>query len=106
MGYENLKNSNQYLLAPERLHRRQIAAEISRAFSIYYRQLNNGRAITFRNLRKTYMSVAMNDYGAASTALTGHKNISTTLTHYFDKKVTRENAKRNFSIYKKDEEND
>ena len=46
------------------------------------------------------MTSALIEFGAASTALTNHKNISMTDKHYFDKEVTRDDAKENFSVYK------
>ena len=52
-------------------------------------------------LRKTFMTSALREFGIASTALTNHANISMTNKHYYDKEITREDAKENFSVFKK-----
>ena len=102
MGYEKYKNTDKYILAPEDgLKRSNVAGIISRSFSHFYAQLNTGKIITFRNLRKTFMTSAYKEFGLASTALTNHKNPSMTNKHYYDKEVTRDDAKENFSVFKK-----
>jgi len=102
MGYQHYKGSDKYLIAPDdNLKRSNVARIISGAFTHYYRQLNTGREVTYRNLRKTFMTSALSQFGASSTALTNHKNISMTVKHYQDKEVTRDAAKQNFSVFKK-----
>lgn len=102
MGYEKYKNSDKYIIAPDdQLKRSNVARIISGAFTHYYKQLNTGREVTFRNLRKTFITSAMNQFGDASTALTNHKHISISDKHYHDKEVTREAAKGSFSVFRK-----
>ncbi|MDI1356304.1 MAG: hypothetical protein PSX36_15415 [bacterium] len=102
MGFERYKGTDKYIIAPEDgLKRSNVAGIISRSFSHYYALLNTGKAITFRNLRKTFMTSAYKEFGMASTALTNHKNPSMTDKHYYDKEVTRDEAKENFSVFKK-----
>lgn len=102
MGYEKYKKTNKYILAPEDgLKRSNVASIISRAFSHYYAQLKTGKDISFRNLRKTFMTSAFKEFGVASTALTNHKNPSITNKHYYDKEVTRDEAKEKFSVFGK-----
>lgn len=101
MGYENYKGSDKYIIAPEdSLKRTNVARIISGAFTHYYKQLNTGKEVTFRNLRKTFITSALSQFGAASTALTNHKHISVSDKHYHDKQVTREVAKGSFSVFK------
>jgi hypothetical protein len=47
------------------------------------------------------MTSALREFGEASTALTNHKTIAMTNKHYYDKEVTREEAKQSFSVFKK-----
>jgi integrase len=102
MGYNHYKGSDKYIIAPEDgLKRSNISGIISRSFSHYYSLLNSGKVITFKNLRKTFMTSALMEFGAASTALTNHANISMTNKHYHDKEVTRDVAKQTFSVFKK-----
>jgi integrase len=100
MGYDRYKGSHKYIIAPEdTLKRTNVARIISGAFTHYYKQLNTGREVTFRNLRKTYITSALSQFGVSSTALTNHKNISISDKHYHDKEVTREVAKTSFSVF-------
>ncbi len=102
MGYERYKGIDKYIIAPEdNLKRSNVARIISGAFTYYYKQLKTGKEVTYRNLRKTYMTSALTQFGASSTALTNHKNISMTVKHYQDKEVTRDVAKETFSVFKK-----
>lgn len=101
MGYEKYKNTTMYILAPEDgLKRTNVAGILSRSFSHYYNLLNTGREVTFRNLRKTFMTSAMRQFGESSLALTNHKTLDMTSKHYNDKEVTRQEAKQNFSVFK------
>jgi integrase len=101
MGYDRYKGTDKYILAPEDgLKRSNISGILSRSFSHYYSQLNTGKNVTFRNLRKTFMTSALREFGEASTALTNHANISMTIKHYQDKEVTRDEAKQSFSVFK------
>jgi hypothetical protein len=47
------------------------------------------------------MTSALREFGVASTALTNHTTVSMTNKHYYDKEVTREEAKKSFSVFKK-----
>jgi len=101
IGYEIYKDTDKYIIAPEETMKRSTVARfLSGAFTHYYRQLNTGRSVTFKTLRKTYHTSALIQYGAASTALTNHTTISITDKNYFDKEVTREDAKGSFSVFK------
>lgn len=64
-----------------------------------------GKIITFKNLRKTFMTSALREFGVTSTALTNHTSISMTNKHYYDKEVTRDEAKQSFSVFKKEKIN-
>ena len=102
MGYNEYKGSDKYILAPEeKMKRSTIANFLSEAFTHYYKQLNTGRDVTYKTMRKRYITSAMNQYDAASTALTNHKTLSIGLKHYHDKKETRADAKEAFSVFKK-----
>jgi integrase len=100
IGYNQYKGSDKYIIAPEdNLKRTNIARIISGAFTHYYKQLKTGRDATYRNLRKTFITSALSQFGAASTALTNHKNISISDKHYHDKSVTREAARNTFTVF-------
>jgi integrase len=92
MGYDLYKGCEKFIIAPEdNLKRSTIAALISRAFSHYYKQLNTEKEIKFKNLRKTYITSALSQFGESSTALTNHRTIAMSDKHYHDKeyKITK-----------------
>lgn len=102
MGYEQYKGSDKYIVAPEEtIQRAHVAVLISKSFSHYYKQLNTGKQISFKHLRKAFMTSALIEFGEASAALTNHTTINMTNKHYHDKGVTRDQAKESFSVFKK-----
>jgi len=102
MGYEKYKGTDKYIIAPEEsVQRSHVAVLISKSFSHYYKQLNTGKQVSFKHLRKAFMTSALLEFGEASSALTNHATINMTNKHYHDKEVTREEAKQNFSVFKK-----
>ncbi len=104
MGYKKFKGTDKYILATDDgLKRSNVSGILSRSFSHYYSLLNTGKEVTFRNLRKTYMTSALREFGEASTALTNHATVNMTIKHYQDKEVTRDAAKESFSVFKKNE---
>ncbi len=104
MGYATKKGTDEYLFAPEREKRLQIARELSQGFSHYYGLLNTGKDIKFKNLRKTFITSAYKKYGAAAIALTGHKNTSVIVTNYNDKDVVKKDAQKGFGVFNKDKD--
>jgi hypothetical protein len=100
MGYDLYKGTDKHIIAPEECVSRSFVAKvISESFSHYYKQLNTGKQVSFKHLRKAYHTAALQEYGEASTALTGHTNVSMTQKRYHDKQVTRDDAKNNFSVF-------
>lgn len=101
IGYEEYKNSDKYILAPEEtMKRSSITKFLSEGFTHYYKQIGKNPEITFNKLRKAYITSAMGQFGDSSTALSNHKNISISIKNYQDKKVTRDAAKETFSVFK------
>ncbi len=102
MGYEQYKSSDKYIIATEeKMSRSHVAVLISKSFTHYYRQLNTGKQVSFKHLRKAFMTSALIEFGEASAALTNHTTVNMTNKHYHDKTVTREQAKESFSVFKK-----
>jgi hypothetical protein len=55
--------------------------------------------VSFKHLRKACHTAALQVYGEASTALTGHATVNMTQKRYHVKRVTRDDAKENFSVF-------
>jgi hypothetical protein len=101
MDYEKYKGTDKYIIAPEeQMKRSHVSVLISKSFTHYYKQLNTGKQVSFKHLRKAFMTSALLEFGEASSALTNHTTINMTNKHYHDKEVTRDKARENFSVFK------
>lgn len=104
LGYESLKESDDYIIAPKSLNRRSVGRDLSTGFNFYYKKLNTGKEVTFKNLRKTYITSAVNQFGLGAMAISGHGNFETIKNHYYDKEVVKKEAQSTFSVFKKKKE--
>jgi hypothetical protein len=78
---------------------------LSNGFSHYYNQLNTGRKLTFKSLRKTYITnLQIYFSGSGDTkAITGHSDNQVIERNYIDKKEIAK-ASRGFSVFSKETE--
>ena len=99
--YETFKATgiDNYLLAPEKHNRDQMADDISRGFSHFYRQLNTGRELEFGSLRKKYITEMEIFTGGRAEEITGHSN-DRVLRHYRVPHLIAK-AAREFQVYPK-----
>jgi hypothetical protein len=82
-------NGDDYLLAPDiNISRKRVMADaLSRGFYHYYQQLNTGKKLTFKCLRKTYITRPELFMGRGNTkAITGHSADQVIEQNYIDKK--------------------
>jgi integrase len=106
MGEDKYKGTNKFILAPEStISRKKVMADIlSKGFSHFYKQLNTGRNLTFKCLRKTYITRLEIFMGHANTkAITGHSDDSVIEKSYLDKRELAKAAK-NFQVFRNEEE--
>ncbi len=104
LGYEKYKNTDKYILEPELVNKRNkvMSDALSRGFSHFYNQLNTGKNLTFKCLRKTYITNLQLFMGNGNVkAITGHSENQVIEEHYIDKKEIAK-ASRNFSVFSKD----
>lgn len=103
--YERYKatSEDQYLVAPEVTEGRESAMLdiISRAFSHYYKQLKNGKELTFGALRKAYITQMEIFTGGKAEAVTAHSNRKV-LQHYVVPEIVAR-AARGFSVFPQSE---
>ena len=77
---------------------------LSRGFTHYYDQLNTGRKLTFKCLRKTYITNLEIYMGAGNTkAITGHSGDQVIERNYIDKKEMAK-AARGFNVFSTEKE--
>jgi len=101
LGYEKYKNIDNYILAPEiKTSRGRVMSDIlSRGFTHYYDQLKTGRNLTFKSLRKTYITNLEIFMGSGNTkAITGHSGDQVIQRNYIDKKEMAK-AARGFNVF-------
>ncbi len=82
MGYDNNKKSWNYLLLRENNQSAEWMADcLSRGFS-HFIKLVTDRKITFKHLRKTYITMLTMQVGEKAKLFTGHTNNETLKNHY------------------------
>jgi hypothetical protein len=106
MEYEKYKGSDKYILAPEEIMKREtINKFMTHAFPHYFKQLDTGRNLSYKSLRKTYISRLSAFMGIDNARLiTKHSGTQVMEEHYIDKKVIVHTAK-NFKIFDQATEN-
>lgn len=105
MGYEKHKGTNKYILAPDvKINRKRAMSDVlTRGFSHYYDQLDTDRKLTFKCLRKTYITNLQIFMGNGNVrTITGHSG-DQVLEHYIDRREIAK-AARNFSVFPKEAE--
>ena len=98
MGYNEFKGTDRYLIAPDSKKTRiTIKNDISKSFTFYYSQLKTKKKISFKHLRKTYITLLNNFTNGLANSITGHSGQAIILKNYHDQKVFN-NALQNFKI--------
>lgn len=84
MGYEKNIGQDKYLIeTTENVSRKTIMFQLSKSFTFYYRQLNTGKNISLKHLRKTYLTHLQILTGNA-ISISGHSNEQILDEHYLD----------------------
>jgi len=103
LGQDKYAGTDQFILAPEiEISRKRVMADVlSRGFTHYYDQLGTGRKLTFKSLRKTYITNLEIFMGSGSTkTITGHSDDQVIERNYIDKKEIAK-AAQNFNVFPK-----
>ena len=98
MGFEEKRDSDEYILANEESLTRQYMADfISKSFFHFYKQLGLNDGLSFKHLRKTYVTQKYIENEDNVTSKTGHAGVDVVLKHYVDMKMVMEaKRKKNF----------
>jgi integrase len=87
-SYEEYKGTDTYLLAPEKtLHRETLKNQMSKGFAHYYNLLGTERKLTFKCLRKTYITHLALSLGLNARAITRHSGDDVLIRHYLDERL-------------------
>jgi integrase len=85
LGYQEKKNSNDYILFPERTVKTQtIMNDLSKAFTHYTKEALINKGISLKNLRKTYITWVNRSMGKSTRLLTSHSGEQVLKDHYID----------------------
>jgi integrase len=108
LGYTIYIGMDNFILAPDiKISRGRVMSDVlSRGFTHYYDQLKTGRKLTFKCLRKTYITnleIFMN--GGNTKAITGHSDDQVIERSYLDKKEMAK-AAQGFTVFSKEGERD
>ena len=95
MGYESKKNRDEYIISPDRtkISTLGIMENLSKGFSHFYKQLNTGRELQFKNLRKTYLTYLNSALSGDTKNLSSHANDDVLKKHYIDEKIIHKAVK-------------
>jgi integrase len=97
LGAEKHKGSDQYIFLPKHQNRNTIKTWISNSFTHFWKKNDFNPEITFRHLRKTYVTLIYSQFGDKTRAVTD-QNVDTILEYYLNKKSIVSQAK-NISLY-------
>jgi len=93
------EGTDNYLLAPEKKENREVLKnQMSKGFSHYYKQINAGRNLTFKCLRKTYITHLALSLGLNARVITRHSGDDVLIKHYLDRKLLVKMAE-NFEVF-------
>lgn len=88
MGYETNKNTNDYILFPERTAKaKTIMDALSKSFSHYVKESGVEKDVSLKNLRKTYITWMYRVMGKNTGLLTSHSGEKILKDHYIDSTV-------------------
>lgn len=85
LGYESKKNSNEFILYPERMvGSKTIMNDMSKAFTHYRKAAGVNSDVSLSSLRKTYITWVNRVMGKNTGLLTGHSSEQVLKDHYVD----------------------
>lgn len=97
MGASKYEGSEEFVISPEHKNRTTVREWISKSFTHYWLMNNFNPEISFRHLRKTYVTLIYSQFGDKTKAVTD-QNVDTILEYYLNKKTIVSQAK-NLSLY-------
>lgn len=100
MDYEKNKNTDTYILAHNiRSHRNKAMADaLSKGFQHFYSKLNTDRNLSFKSMRKSYITSVSLFTGGNAKIITGHSDDAVIQKHYLDQKVIATSL-QNFEVF-------
>ena len=98
-GLHEFTGTDNYLLAPDKIENREtLKIQMSKGFSHYYGKLETGRNVTFKCLRKTYITHLALSLGLNARVITTHSGDDVLIKHYLDRKLLLK-VTENFDVF-------
>lgn len=95
MGLEEKIGTDEYILHPERITTTStIKDNLSKGFTHFYKQLNTGREIRFKHLRKTYLTYLNATIKGQTKLLSSHSSNEVLRRHYIDERLISKTIKK------------
>ena len=95
MGLKEKKDTDQYILQPERkASASTIKNNLSKGFTHFYKQLNTGREIKFKHLRKTYLTYLNATVQGKTKLLSSHSSEEVLRRYYIDERIISKTARK------------
>ncbi len=100
LGYQEKKDSTDFMICPDRtdMSNGTLMDLLSKGFSHYYKQLDTGRNLHFKCLRKTYLTYLDMAVKGDTKVLSSHSTDDVLKKHYIDEKIVS-TAIKNLSIF-------
>lgn len=102
LGYNEKKTTNDFILYPDRKVKSiTIMNDLSKAFTHYKKEAGITKAVSLKNLRKTYITWLRLVTGKDTGLLTSHGGEQVLIDHYIDSTILNavEKAALNFKVY-------
>jgi integrase len=91
LGYESKRNSDEYILLPDRKWKvKTIMDDMSKAFTHYRKASGVNESVSLKTLRKTYITWVNSVMGKNTGILTGHQGEQVLKDYYIDSDVLNE----------------
>ncbi|MDH7448408.1 tyrosine-type recombinase/integrase [Aquimarina sp. 2201CG14-23] len=95
LGLEEKIGADKYILHPERITTAStIKDNLSKGFTHFYKQLNTGREIKFKHLRKTYLTYLNATIKGETKLLSSHSSSEVLRRHYIDERLISKTIKK------------
>lgn len=95
MGLKEKIGTDEYILHPERITTAStIKDNLSKGFTHFYKQLNTGREIRFKHLRKTYLTYLNATIKRQTKLLSSHSSNEVLRRHYIDERLISKTIKK------------
>ncbi len=95
MGYENYKGLDRFLIAPERSKDKtsEYMNKLSRGFGHFYKLLGHDKNLSFKCLRKTYLTYLNLSLGTDAKSMSSHASDDVLKKHYIDERIVSKAVK-------------